>query len=114
MGIRVQPTLLGLDVADLLDLLGPGARPFRARQIYDALYKRNVADLDESTALPKDLRDRLRAETPHGRLSVDQRFNSADGTVRYLLKLPADGRTVESVLMPQDDRHTICISSQVG
>ena len=114
MGLRVQPTLLGLDVADLLDLLGPGARPFRARQIYDALYKRNVADLDETTALPKDLRDRLRAEMPHGRLTVDQRFNSADGTVRYLLKLPADGRTVESVLMPQDDRHTICISSQVG
>jgi len=114
MGLRVQPTLLGLDVADLLDLLGPGARPYRARQIYDALYKRNVADLDESTALPKDLRDRLRAELPHGRLSVDQRFQSGDGTIRYLLKLPADGRTVESVLMPQDDRHTICISSQVG
>ncbi|MSV31056.1 MAG: 23S rRNA (adenine(2503)-C(2))-methyltransferase RlmN, partial [Bryobacterales bacterium] len=114
MALRTQPTLLGLDVADLLDLLGPGARPFRARQIYEALYKHNVADLDETTTLPKDLRDRLRAEMPHGRLTVDQRFNSVDGTVRYLLKLPADGRTVESVLMPQDDRHTICISSQVG
>ena len=114
MALRAQPTLLGLDVTDLLDLLGPGARPFRARQIYEALYKHNVADLDETTTLPKDLRDRLRAEMPHGRLTVDQRFNSVDGTVRYLLKLPADGRTVESVLMPQDDRHTICISSQVG
>jgi 23S rRNA (adenine2503-C2)-methyltransferase len=114
MGLRAQPTLLGLDVADLLALLGPGAKPFRARQLYDALYKRNVADLEESTALPKDLRDRLRSEIPHGRLTVDQHFHSADGTVRYLLKLPADGRSVETVLMPQDDRHTICVSSQVG
>lgn len=114
MGLRAQPTLLGLDIPDLLNLLGPDARPFRARQIYDALYRRNVADLDESTALPKDLRDRLRGEIPLGRLDVDQRFNSADGTVRYLLKLPADGRSIETVLMPQDDRHTICISSQVG
>ncbi|MBI2688203.1 MAG: 23S rRNA (adenine(2503)-C(2))-methyltransferase RlmN [Acidobacteria bacterium] len=114
MGLRAQPTLLGLDVADLRDLLGPGTPAFRARQLYDALYKRNVADLEETTALPKELRDRLRSEMPHGRLTVDQRFNSADGTVRYLLKLPADGRSVETVLMPQEQRHTICISSQVG
>jgi len=114
MGQRAQPTLLGLDVPDLLELLGEGARPYRARQIYDALYRRNVADLEESTALPKELRDQLRSRMPHGRLEVDQRFDSADGTTRYLLKLPADGRSVETVLMPQDDRHTICISSQVG
>jgi 23S rRNA (adenine2503-C2)-methyltransferase len=114
MGLRTQPTLLGLDVAGLRDLLGPETPAFRARQLYDALYKRNVADLDESTELPKDLRDRLRAALPHGRLAVDQRFDSADGTVRYLLQLPADGRSVETVLMPQDQRHTICISSQVG
>ncbi len=114
MGQRAQPTLLGLDVPDLLELLGEGARPYRARQIYDALYRRNVADLDEQTALPKELRDQLRSRMPHGRLEVDQRFDSADGTTRYLLKLPADGRSVETVLMPQDDRHTICISSQVG
>ncbi len=114
MGTRATPTLLGLDVADLRELLGPETKGYRARQIYDALYKRNVADLEDSTALPKEMRDRLRGEIPHGRLTIDQRFLSGDGTVRYLLKLPADGRTVETVLMPQDDRHTICISSQVG
>ena len=114
MALRTQPTLLGLDVADLRDLLGATTPAYRARQLYDALYKQNVADLDEFTALPKDLRDRLREVMPHGRLAVDQRYGSADGTVRYLLKLPADGRSVETVLMPADQRHTICISSQVG
>ncbi|MFN0102176.1 MAG: 23S rRNA (adenine(2503)-C(2))-methyltransferase RlmN [Bryobacteraceae bacterium] len=114
MGPRAQPSLLGLDVADLRDLFGPGIPAYRSRQLYDALYKRNVADLEETTALPKELRDRIRAEAPHGRLVTDRRFDSVDGTVRYLLTLPADGRTVETVLMPQDDRHTICISSQVG
>ncbi|MBL8237650.1 MAG: 23S rRNA (adenine(2503)-C(2))-methyltransferase RlmN [Bryobacterales bacterium] len=114
MGLRAQTTLLGLDVADLRELLGPATPAYRARQIYDALYKRNVADLEESTELPVELRTRLLSATPHGHLTVDQRFDSADGTVRYLLKLPADGRSVETVLMPADDRHTICISSQVG
>lgn len=114
MGLRAQPTLLGLDVADLRDLLGTDTPAYRARQIYDALYKQNVAELADSTALPKDLRDRLTAAVPHGRLTVNQRFDSADGTVRYLLSLPADGRSVETVLMPAAERHTICISSQVG
>src|SRR5258708_6160031 len=114
MRARIQPTLIGQDVADLRDLLGPAVKPYRARQIYDALYKRNVCDLAESTTLPADLRHKLQTAMPMGRLEVDQRYESADGTVRYLLKLPADGRTVETVLMPQDDRHTVCISSQVG
>ncbi|MBM3783648.1 MAG: 23S rRNA (adenine(2503)-C(2))-methyltransferase RlmN [Acidobacteria bacterium] len=112
MSSRAPETLLGLDAADLRDRLGVPA--YRARQLYDALYRRNVADLDESTVLPKELRDRLRAELPLGRLEVDRRFHSADGTTRYLLRLPGDGRSVETVLMPQDNRHTICISSQVG
>jgi 23S rRNA (adenine2503-C2)-methyltransferase len=114
MALLAQPTLLGLDVTDLRELLGPSVPAFRARQLYDALYKRNVADLSETTELPKDLRERLKDEMPHGRPTVEQRFASSDGTVRYLLRLPADGRSVETVLMPQDQRNTICISSQVG
>jgi 23S rRNA (adenine2503-C2)-methyltransferase len=112
MGTPAQTTLLGLELADLRERFD--VKPFRARQIYEALYRHNVADVGESTSLPKDLRERLRAEVPHGHLEVEQRFDSIDGTTRYLLKLPSDGRSIETVLMPQDDRHTICISSQVG
>ncbi|MBL8235217.1 MAG: hypothetical protein JNL98_42340, partial [Bryobacterales bacterium] len=71
MGLRAQTTLLGLDVADLRELLGPATPAYRARQIYDALYKRNVADLEESTELPVELRTRLLSATPHGHLTVD-------------------------------------------
>ena len=55
-------------------------------------------------------------EFPHGSAAVERRYNSTDGTCRYLLKL-SDGKTVETVWMPAEegaDRATICISSQVG
>ncbi|MBM3755146.1 MAG: 23S rRNA (adenine(2503)-C(2))-methyltransferase RlmN [Acidobacteria bacterium] len=108
-GVTLQ-TLLGLDVAGLRERLGPGVPAYRARQLYGEMYRRNVAALDESTALPKELRQQYQL----GHLDVEQRFDSVDGTTRYLLKLPSDGRTVETVVMPADDRHTICVSSQVG
>jgi 23S rRNA (adenine2503-C2)-methyltransferase len=65
------------------------------------------------TSLPAALRARLKEELPIGMPTVNQRFDSTDGTRRYLLDMQ-DGRTIETVLMPQDDRDTICISSQVG
>lgn len=114
MGARTQPTLLGLDEGELADLLGPAAPKFRARQLYEALYKRNIGELGETTSLPASLRERLAGEIPHGRLEVEERYGSTDGTVRYLLRLPGDGRSVETVLMPSVKRNTICISSQVG
>lgn len=114
MGHRAQPTLLGLDVDGLREALGTGTPAYRAKQLYHALYKQNVADLEETTALPKELRERVLGQLPHGRLEVRSRFASTDGTVRYLLRLPTDGREIETVLMPSEQRNTICISSQVG
>ncbi len=86
---------------------------YRARQIFEYVYTKRILDYDRMTSLPAALRQRLKADLPLGLPNVNQRFDSSDGTRRYLLDM-ADGRTIETVLMPQDDRDTICISSQVG
>ena len=95
------------------ELLGPGQPAFRARQLYSALYRERVPDLAGASALPLALRRELAEKHPVGLLEIERRFDSVDGTRRYLLKL-GDGKTVEAVLMPEQERHTFCISSQVG
>jgi len=105
--------LIGREAAELEEALGPGQPPFRARQLYDALYRQQVADLSEISSLPQALRNQLVKRFYAGLPRIEKRFDSVDGTRRYLLRL-ADNRTVETVLMPEDSRDTICISSQVG
>jgi 23S rRNA (adenine2503-C2)-methyltransferase len=105
--------LLGLEVEEIQQLLGPGQPPYRARQLYRALYRERRPDLAAVTTLPLELRRELAAACPLGRPAIERRFESVDGTRRYLLRLE-DGRTVEAVLMPEEDRRTVCISTQVG
>lgn len=100
-------SLLGLDAPEIASALGVPA--FRARQIYDAVYRQHEVDVNRITTLPKQLRESLELGLP----SVDHQYHSTDGTVRYLLKL-SDSKTVETVMMPEEGRDTICISSQVG
>ncbi len=107
-----QP-LVGMDVSDLREALGPEQPPYRARQLYDALYRGETCDLVQITALPARVRAELAGRHPLGLPEIARRFESVDGTRRYLLRLE-DGRTVETVLMPEGERDTICISSQVG
>lgn len=102
-----------MELADLQAALGPDERPFRARQIYDAVYRRRVPDLDQISNLPKELRTRLAQKFRFGLPEIEHRYDSSDGTRRYLLRL-GDGKTVETVWMPEGERSTICISSQVG
>jgi 23S rRNA (adenine2503-C2)-methyltransferase len=105
--------LIGMDVAELIEALGAEQPAFRARQVYQALYQQQTYDLVQISALPAPLRSELAARHPVGLPEVARMYQSVDGTRRYLLRLD-DGRTVESVLMPEGERHTICISSQVG
>ncbi len=100
-------SLVGLDPAEIQQALDVPA--FRARQIYDAVYRQHVTDPEKITTLPRTLREQVDIGLP----AVTQRFQSLDGTVRYLLGL-GDGKTVETVFMPEESRDTICISSQVG
>jgi 23S rRNA (adenine2503-C2)-methyltransferase len=108
----VQP-LLGQELADLRALIGPYEPAFRAQQLYDAIYRQRLISLDQITAFPKSLRTRLLQESRIGYPEQQSVFIASDGTKRYLLKLD-DGSTVETVLMPEGERQTICISSQVG
>jgi 23S rRNA (adenine2503-C2)-methyltransferase len=105
--------LLGMDLTNLREVLGPDQPGYRARQLYDALYRQRAPDLEHITTLPRDLKQHLAASHAVGWPEQMARYDSVDGTRRYLLGLE-DGRTVETVLMPDDDRNTVCISSQVG
>ena len=102
-------SIVGMELTDIQQALGAREPGFRARQIYEAVYRRRVTDVTAISNLPKALRGRLELGLPE----IDRRFESTDGTRRYLLKL-ADGKTVETVWMPEGERSTICISSQVG
>jgi 23S rRNA (adenine2503-C2)-methyltransferase len=107
-----QP-LVGMDLTDLREALGPGQPGYRANQIYQAIYQGQAADLVQVSTLPVSLRQDLAQHHAFGLPTIDRVFESSDGTRRYLLRL-ADKRTVETVLMPEGERDTICISSQVG
>jgi 23S rRNA (adenine2503-C2)-methyltransferase len=102
-------SIVGMELTDIQQALGATEPGFRARQIYEAVYRRRVTDVAAISNLPKALRGRLELGLPE----IERRFESSDGTRRYLLKL-ADGKTVETVWMPEGERSTICISSQVG
>ena len=102
-----------MELSDLRQVLPEGQPAFRAEQIHRALYQQRVSDLVQISSLPEGLRSELAAKYEVGLPGIDKCFLSSDGTKRYLLSL-ADGRTVESVLMPEDGRDTVCVSSQVG
>ena len=94
--------------------LGPNSRPSGRKQVYDALYRGQAADLVQISNLAAPLCGSIWPRTmPLGLPEIARVYDSVDGTRRYLLRL-SDGRTVETVLMPEGERDTICISSQVG
>jgi 23S rRNA (adenine2503-C2)-methyltransferase len=102
-----------MDLADLREAFGPDQPAYRAKQVYDAVYRRETPELVQITTLPAAVRDKLASRYAVGLPSVERLYQSTDGTKRYLLRLE-DERTVETVLMPEGERDTICISSQVG
>ena len=106
--------LLGLSREQLAEVLAPAVdRPFRAKQIYPALYERAVGDLAEITELPRELRERLGERFRVGLPGITSRHISEDGTGKYLFRL-RDGATIEAVDIPDRNRRTFCISSQAG
>src|ERR1051325_6099400 len=133
---NVDNSLLGLNLHELSELMAERGEPsYRANQIFQSLYQQRVNDLDSISTLPQWLRQQLALEYSIGQPKVEQKFQSVDGTVRYLVQL-ADGESIETVWMPNGDggeagdgseaamesegtehnwnRGTICVSSQVG
>ena len=129
--------LLGLSIQELTDLAEKaGEAPYRARQLFDGLYRQRWQNLEQFTPLSLDFRRKLQDEGfTVGLPRIEKKFVSVDGTVRYLLAF-VDGQSVETVWMPEGDggeagdgspsgdeelgdsrtwrRATICVSSQVG
>ena len=117
--------LVGQSVADLRTYLQTLGEPaYRGAQIYHALYVERLSDIAAMTNLPVALRERLGREASIALPRIVRRYRSSDGTVRYVLALaanespvesrPAKPATIETVFMPEENRQTICISTQAG
>ena len=130
-----QKSLLGLTLQELTSIAEEAGQPsYRGQQIFEGIYRRRVQNPDQISNLPVSFRDTLlEAGFSVGLPKIEKRFRAVDGTVRYLMPL-ADGKSVETVWMPEGDggeagdgseagdeeqartwnRATICVSSQVG
>ena len=109
-----RTNLVGTLPAALEDLAESlGASRYRGRQVATWIYRKGIVDLDAMTDLPRDFRARL-AETTEATLpEVERATSSQDGSRKLVFRL-ADGARVSSVLMPDDGRITLCLSTQVG
>ena len=90
-----------------------GEKAFRAKQVFEWLWKKSATSFEEMTNLSLKTRDWLSAHFVINAVIIESAQNSNDGTVKYIFKLH-DGHKVEGVLIPTDKRITVCISTQVG
>lgn len=106
--------LIGKTVDELKDIAVSLQMPaFTGKQIADWIYNKRVSDIAEMTNLSAKNRDLLAQSYVVGLSGPDLITESIDGTKKYLFKTP-DNNFIESVYIPEDDRHTLCVSSQVG
>ena len=123
---RHPVNLLGQSVEELRAFMQSLGEPaYRGGQIYRALYAERRFDVAKMSNLPLALREQLAREASIALPQIVRRYRSGDGTVRYVLALPAatgagdevkaaKPATVEAVFMPEENRQTICISTQAG
>ncbi|MEM6546406.1 MAG: 23S rRNA (adenine(2503)-C(2))-methyltransferase RlmN [Pseudomonadota bacterium] len=117
-GADTRPNLIGLSRAQLSEALVEAGVPqrqakMRTGQLWQWLYQRGTADFAEMTNLAKGFRADLDAAFQIARPQIVTRQVSRDGTRKYLLRI-AGGHEVEAVYIPEEDRGTLCVSSQVG
>ncbi|AHV93219.1 23S rRNA (adenine(2503)-C(2))-methyltransferase RlmN [Bordetella holmesii] len=106
--------LLGMDAKALADLVGQwGGKPFRARQLQRWIHQRGVDSFDAMSDLARDFRAQLTERCVIEALPVNIEQRSADGTRKWLFDV-GQGNAIETVFIPEDDRGTLCISSQAG
>ena len=90
-----------------------GLEPYRARQIAQWLFRHHAVSVDEMTSLSKEIREKLKRVAGISSLAPVTIAASRDGSKKYLFKT-ADGYGVETVLMPEKNHQTLCISTQIG
>lgn len=106
--------LLGLSRTKLAEAIKPVVdRPFRADQIYRAIHQRGLDSFAHMTDLPAPLRTRLAERFSISLPEISTEHAAADGTVKLLFRLE-DGKTIETVDIPDGERRTVCVSSQAG
>lgn len=104
----------GLTMMDLEKLIQhKGKEKYRTQQLYKWVYEKKVTNFDQMTNLSKDFREELKALFTFDLPKVVTHLKSVDGTQKFLFDM-GEGQTVEAVLIPSDDRMTLCISSEVG
>lgn len=106
--------LLGKNMEELREVAREtGLPPYAAKQMAHWIYERGVADIAEMTNLAKAAREKLQEHYQMGRMAPATSQTSVDGTKKYLFPT-VSGHYVESVFIPDGDRATLCVSSQVG
>ncbi|CAN5699278.1 23S rRNA (adenine(2503)-C(2))-methyltransferase RlmN [soil metagenome] len=109
-----RPHLTGFSRPELVELFVELGEPrYRADQVFRGLHGRRLQSFDEMTDLPKALREKLGETAAATTLTLEEKFESEDGTRRFLTKTH-DGFPVETVFIPTESRDTICFSSQSG
>jgi 23S rRNA (adenine2503-C2)-methyltransferase len=109
-----QASLVGLDRDEVATLVAELDEPaFRARQLWHWIYHRGATSFEDMTSLAKSFRAKLAARYTLDRPRASRDLLSSDGTRKWLLAF-ADGQEAECVLIPEEDRGTLCVSSQVG
>src|SRR5947207_10527561 len=119
-----KPSLVGLSRAEIAEALGeigvaPWQRKMRVQQLWHSIYLRGAQNFEEMTSISKDTRAQLAAHFTVDRPEVVAEQISSDGTRKWLLRLPSGdsvekAHEVECVYIPETDRGTLCVSSQVG
>lgn len=90
-----------------------GGKKYAARQIWNWIYRKSVYDFEKMTDISAELREDLKNNHDFDKILVEETSTSSDGCVKLLLKL-SDGCLVECVIIPEKERITLCVSSQVG
>jgi 23S rRNA (adenine2503-C2)-methyltransferase len=112
--MHAKKELIGLSAREMERLLVALGEPsYRGKQLFQAVYGQRQKDLRSITPFPAALRAALDHEFQITLPEVEKKFESQDGTRRYLFRL-GDGREIEAVRMPEPGRNTICVSTQVG
>jgi 23S rRNA (adenine2503-C2)-methyltransferase len=107
-------SLAGLDPQGCAALVAElGSAPYRSRQVFNWVHRKGALDYETMTNVPKALREKLAERVPVRASHVAKRHRGNDSTTKLLIEL-ADKTSVECVLIPEGDRATACISSQVG
>ena len=112
--VNAPVNLLGLSQAALETVVTDAGLPkFRARQLWRWVWRHGLTSFDEMSDLGKEVRARFAGMFTAERPRVTRRLQSSDGTIKWLLRF-ADGNEAETVYIPDNERGTLCISSQVG